>query len=286
MTTEPKVFLHIGAPKTASTFLQKEIFCCWPNMEYRNELWLSYLVLMRKGKKYLISNETLMGRPWNREPGSEFSWRGERIQIIEGLSRLFPRAQVLVCFRKQADFVLSLYKQYLHEGGTVLLEDFFDIERDSGIIERQDIKYMEIVEQIERCFEKRPFVFTLAELIGDFPRLMEKFEKLFGEKRPDRRISAGPVNVGVRYWQGKLLRILNIIDKKPGTAFKPFGLIRLTNAHTSRYRLDPRAVCQDRLKSLSKKPIQFKEGVKEKIGEFYHEDWCSLCAYVACQCSL
>lgn len=285
MFTEPEIFLHIGAPKTASTFLQKKIFSRWSNMEYRNDLWLSYLVLMKKGRKYLISNETLMGRPWNRDPEAGFSWQDELRLIIEGLSRLFPKAQILVCFRKHADFVLSLYKQYLHEGGTSRLDDFFDIEGDLGTIKREDIKYMDIIALLETCFEKRPFIFTLQELVEDLPGLIRKFENLFREKKPDQIDVANPPNVGVGYWQGKILRILNVIDKKPGTALKPSGLIRLTNTLTTRYRFDPRAVCQERLKNFSKKPMDFRDEVKEGISEFYREDWRALNEYVACTCS-
>jgi hypothetical protein len=182
--------------------------------------------------------------------------------------------------------VLSLYKQYLHEGGTSHLDNFFDVEGDLGIIERKDIEYMDIIALLERCFEKKPFVFTLGEVVEDLPGLMRKFEILFREKKPDRRIVAGPANVGVGYWQGKLLRILNVIDKKPGTALKPSGLIRLTNTHTIRYRLDPRAVCQERLKKFSKKPIDFREEMRERIGELYRDDWYELRNYVACHSSI
>ncbi len=38
MEDDPIVFLHVGAPKTGSTFLQKNVFPYWPNMKYKNEI--------------------------------------------------------------------------------------------------------------------------------------------------------------------------------------------------------------------------------------------------------
>lgn len=285
MLNEPEIFFHIGAPKTASTFLQKEIFRWWPNMEYRNDLWFSYLVLMKNTKKYLISNETLMGRPWNRDFRAGFSWQDERETIIQALSRLFPRAQILICFRKHVDFVLSLYKQYLHEGGTTHLERFFDLEWDLGIIKQKDIQYMSFINLLEKCFEKKPFVFILEDLVSDLPGLIDKFEKLFREKKSDRNITVKAENVGVGHWQGKILRFLNVIDKKPETSLNPSGLIRLTNRYSTRYRFDPRSICQERLKRISRKPIDFRKEVKNRINEIYDEDWRALREYMNRNCS-
>ncbi len=52
MKGTPEIFIHIGAYKTGTTFLQTRIFPVWPNLVYRNDLWLPYLALVEKDKKY------------------------------------------------------------------------------------------------------------------------------------------------------------------------------------------------------------------------------------------
>jgi len=281
MNETPEIFIHIGAPKTGTKLLQRNVFSVWPNMEYINFLWYPHLVLMNQNKKYLLSNETLYGRAYHRDPSKGLDWYGERELAVRGLSQLFPDAQLLVSFRGHVDFILSIYKQYLHEGGTTKLSRWFDIDNDTGEIKRQEFNFMRTIELLEKSFGKKPFAFTLEEVRNDFPGLLRKFEKLFGEEKPLSDFdSKAPVNVGVRYWQGQLLRLLNMIDKKTHTRFKPKGLLRLTSEFTTKHKIDPRSICQHRLKDFSHKPIEFDPLYANKIKEYYRGDWCAVNEYI------
>jgi len=268
----PNIFIHIGAYKTGTTLLQKIVFPVWPNMTYLNDLWFSYLALVGESGKYIISNETLFGRPWARNSG--LSWAEERRRIIRGLSRLFPDAQILLSLRRHSQFILSLYKQYLHEGGTLKLTRFFDIEKDRGIIRKDEILFMETITLLEGCFQRKPFVFTLEEITKDLPGLLKTFERLFGEEAPKVSASGhGVVNRGVGLWQGRLLRVMNIIDKKPGFFIKKGGLVRLTNRFSVKHRIDPRTLCQERLGGLSRRPIRFSADYDRLVDSYYDDDW-------------
>jgi len=282
-----KIFVHIGAYKTGTTLLQKKIFPFWQNIVYVNDLWLSYLALVDDSKKYIISNETLFGRPWARN--SALSWAGERQKIIIALSRLFPDAQILLSLRRHSAFILSLYKQYLHEGGTLKLQQFFDITNDRGVIRKGEILFMDTIKLLQRCFERNPFVFTLEEVVNDLPKLLKKFERLFGEEAPDISNiygkSVARVNPGVGYWQGKVLRILNIIDKRPGMFIKEGGLLKLTNDLTLKYGIDPRTICQEKLEKVSKRQIRFEIHYERLVDTYYAEDWGRTKEFIATHCS-
>lgn len=274
------IFLHIGAYKTGTSFLQTKIFPLWPNMIYVNDLWLSYLALLEEGKRYIISNETLFGRPWARN--NSLSWEEERLLIIKALSRLFPDAQILLSLRKHSKFITSLYKQYLHEGGALKFEQFYDIERDSGILRRDDIIYMNTIRALQTSFSRTPFVFTLEDIEADIHGVLKKLEKLFGEKAPVVYGDTNErINLGVGYWQGKLLRLLNIVDRRPGLFIKKGGLLPLTSNLTAKLRIDPRSLCQQRLKGMSRKQIKVDIESERIVDSYYAKDWAGVEDFVA-----
>jgi hypothetical protein len=287
MEKKSKLFIHIGAPKTASTFLQQHIFPSWLGMTYKRDLWFAYLTLVDSAKKTIVSNETLFGRAWNRDEADRLSWFDERKLIMEGLARLYPQAQIMVCFRQTTDFILSLYKHYLHEGGVLKLEQFYDFDKDSGVIKREELNYMNTIELLENCFERRPFVFTLEELRDDLPGLLKKLERLFGQKPATLNFSTlTPVNVGVKYWQSKLLRLFNKIDKKPQTLLKPHGLFQWTNPFTKKYGIDPRSISQHRLRNLSQRSLKFDTDQTQRITDYYSDDWEGVQNYINRYCSI
>ena len=135
-----KYFIHIGFPKTASTYLQTKVFPLIEEIHFANKeefvnKWLGYLrsfdtsyfknqpnILNKLESKYgenqkiLISKEGLVGNPF-----ANFS---DNTSIANTLKKSFPDAKILIIIRKQDDLLNSLYSLYLKFGGRKKIKDF------------------------------------------------------------------------------------------------------------------------------------------------------------------
>ena len=248
-------------------------------MSFIHDLWFPYLSLVRPDRKTIISNETFFGRAWNRAPSENLTWAEERELVLRALGRLFSWARPLVCFRNHPEFILSLYKQYLHEGGHLKIEEFFKLDEEEGIVAKEDIVYMDVIRILEESFEKKPYVFLFDDVKHNIAGLLWGFEGLFGEPAPKVEKIEHPANEGVKFWQAKLLRRLNSIDKKPGTNLKPTGNIQLTNRITKKLRIDPRSICQNRLSWISNRPLLLDTDIHQGILQYFASDWASTKEY-------
>jgi hypothetical protein len=116
--------IHIGMPRTATTFFQKNIFPNLKGYEYHgladttfsnafNQLQFADdsfydkkivedLVSEWKGKNIIISNEGFIGQSYNLNYIN-------RTIIANRLSELFPDAKILLVLRNQIDLIASLY---------------------------------------------------------------------------------------------------------------------------------------------------------------------------------
>jgi hypothetical protein len=138
------VILHIGMPKSASTFLQKQVF---PNLEdvlfctYRNPIFdairklefkhrhmvdldqikieLDQYLETVKEKHVLISNEMIFGNPWHNFMNHS--------DMAYFLKILFPEAKILTVLRKQDDFLSSAYLQAIRIGFPQKKKHFFNL---------------------------------------------------------------------------------------------------------------------------------------------------------------
>lgn len=132
-------FLHIGMPRTATTFLQTHVFPNLPGVDYYGLPFthinpafnaamfaddtvykpnsLAAVVKQLDGEKVLISNESFVGQ--------SLYWHfGNRTRIANRLQAAMPDATVLLFLRNQPDLIRSLYLIALQATETQTLSDY------------------------------------------------------------------------------------------------------------------------------------------------------------------
>lgn len=108
MKTE--IFLHVGMHKTATTFLQEEVFEKikeqTPLVEYTDKWSISTPI--REGYKNIISDENLDGGSYRLPSDAD-----KQVTIIKNLSKLYPNANIIICIRNKKGWLRSAYNQYV-----------------------------------------------------------------------------------------------------------------------------------------------------------------------------
>ncbi len=134
-----QVYIHIGMPRTATTFLQHEIFPYLPEIEFygleethyseafnklqfADDSFYSPSIIQEVKKtwradKVLLSNENFIGQ------SSHFNHLNRSI-IAKRLKDAFPDAKILLVLRNQVDLLASLYAINLQWKETRNIDDF------------------------------------------------------------------------------------------------------------------------------------------------------------------
>jgi len=147
MNQEFKIYFHLGLPKVASTFLQKEIFPNLINIQFHSKpKFCEYKRL--KGldlqENHLFSSEKFRGLE----------------EVVEEIIKYFPEAKFIFLVRRQDQWILSKYKYYIRKHGWKGFEDFFDIENNNGIWRREELFFSNKIKHIEKLSNSKPLVLT------------------------------------------------------------------------------------------------------------------------------
>ena len=121
-----QTILHIGMPKCGSTFLQKYIFTQVSSYEFIKDS-TKYCA----SKNQILSDERLSGKIWQTKRNHlvgdfEKSWFENFRTSTARLAHDFSNVRVLFVIRPHRDLIISLYKQYIHEGGSLGFNEFRD----------------------------------------------------------------------------------------------------------------------------------------------------------------
>jgi len=189
-----EIFLHVGLPRTGTTFLQRNVF---------PKLNLNYTNLIKHGffptdGKNLLSDENLCGRP--QSPSTL-----DRKMMLLGLHEMYPDAKVIVCFREQEAFFKSLYTVFVKTG-------FSGTFREAKKIMIMKYHYPEIKKFLNKTFDD-VFEYQFEDFVRDKKGTITEMCNFMGVDVPQYKDEL--INPRWNDRQLKLCRVLNkIIEAK------------------------------------------------------------------------
>lgn len=263
----PALF-HVGYPKTASTFLQHQVFdvadlgygladgesnrgrlVAWFKTDdpfvqdparICAEIAEAEAPLRARGLLPVWSEETLLGNPLQRI--YDGAW------VLDRLSRVAPKAKILITIRNQLDFALSAYREHL-KLGRHSLRDFIGSGTEQlsfhPILKEDYLKFDRAVAAYQEVFGPENVCVLPQEMLAQSPEAF--FDRLFGFSKLPARIvrSDQRLNAGLRGTALCTARTLNGLFVRSPLSRRPRLSERLVKRTTRLVdRIAPRALDQ------------------------------------------
>lgn len=153
MSADKRIFFHTGLERTATTFLQKNVFPKIQGLTYVPKKRFFHFLESNSDYppgKYLVTHEFNMGY---KEMITAFS------QNVQG--DVYP----LLMLRKPSAWLYSQYKRLLKIGETSTISSFFDPENlKSSDLNHDALNYLEKIHHLEDTFGNKPKVIIYDQL--------------------------------------------------------------------------------------------------------------------------
>lgn len=143
-----QVVLHIGLPKSGSTFLQTQVFPRMQGVRY---------------KKYynLFSSESLAGNIVYTDK----YYRCSRDELLRRMKLVFPDASILLVLRDRKSLVRSSYKQYIRSSyDTLSFDEWMSAHKDNSFESFFD--YLGYIRRLRSTFDN-VCVLHYEDLVSD-----------------------------------------------------------------------------------------------------------------------
>jgi hypothetical protein len=190
---ELPVLLHIGYPKTGSTWMQHHIFdnhalgfsIPWSNSRQLaishfvicnhfnfapnqaiNSFYEGMITSCKNNLIPVISDETLGGDPLN--------WHINPVVVSHRLHDTFPQAKIFMSIREQKSSIISFYSEYIKHGGTHSFNDFIGVNNCLGkapIFDITQLEYDKLINYYQSIFGKENVLVLPFELF-----IMDKYK--------------------------------------------------------------------------------------------------------------
>ena len=183
-----KTLIHIGYHKTASTWLQHELFDkeeygfkrFFSKKEIRedlitvNSLVFNAQVIKDKDQKLTASSNLVSVLSNERLSGNPHSGGYDSKEIAQRLKASFPDAKILIVIREQESAIASSYLQYVKFGGACSLKDYLEPPHRGGpilpLFDFEFFNYYNLVKEYTELFGKDNVLILPFELFKEKPQ--------------------------------------------------------------------------------------------------------------------
>lgn len=257
---ESELYLHLGIPKAASSYLQQKVFPRLKGVRYYPKPYFKRFpeILERKEhSRYLFSTE-MFGRLEER---------------AKKIADRFPYAKVILVFRRQDRWIRSRYKYYLWKSGTMDFRDFFDIWSDQGYWKWKDLYFRPRIDTVDAHFEEAPLVLLQEDLKAAPDAWLQRLKSYTGTDLPPQKIRRRPLKTSFSDKQLILLRTFNkrFPYRKPQGWPKPLKQLHMHARQGLNHLIALLALLFP--SSYLKGKELIPSGDLEAIRAFYEEDW-------------
>ncbi|MGQ7846351.1 hypothetical protein ACUNV4_17865 [Granulosicoccus sp. 3-233] len=280
--------IHIGVHKALSSWLQDQVFTP-DGPVHCEDVKISeilqflvpprttniaepdWIINLRKkatlGQTTGISAERLSGYPMLGLLG--------RREIAENIHSAFPDASILIVIREQVSVIQSYYYQYLHDGGSLSLQDFLSPEglfanNRTSTFDLRYFQYSFLADIYRSLFGSESVVIVPYELFRhDFPQwrtLMEnRLQIELSTCDPAKKVntSRAYAELACHKWLNRLLVRTSISDSGLIRSEIPRKLLNKTSAVVKR------ASPENFESNIKSKHLDL---IRERVGSFFEED--------------
>lgn len=256
--------IHIGLHKTGTTFLQRHYFPELKNVSFQTSRGFFQKFSQEDlSSTLLISSENLSGIPWNDQwkkgISNDYKYLTSFEKAIENLHRIYPDSHIIIVFRKHGDFLISLYKQYVQEGGVLEFQKFYN---EKGVIMGDDLIFNDRVDYIKKYFQKVD-VLSFEDFKSEGIDYLDQYFVSLGIER-NEILSTRSAHRSITGKKIELLRRINTVYPKIPKSFQNV----LTKNHFT-----PRKILQSRMKYWnSQDPISFQD-IGAQVNQKFEDDW-------------
>jgi hypothetical protein len=266
---DKRIILHIGMHKTASSYMQANIF---PKLNDTLFIYGASKFIKQWNEQVhnsnnhlLISHECLSGIPWDKNgllgiDGSH-DWLKSFEKNINTLRLLFPDAVIIVFFRKHGDLLTSLHKQYIHEGGILNLSDFYGQDK---LLQPKDLSFKYRIDLLNKLFEN---VYFLD--FEDFKNIGDQYLKMFFQNEFSLDLESGKKSKSIenRGVSGNKLEALRKVNRYYNKF--PEKLKKILRG----LGLSPRFIFQSRLRFWKAEDSKTRLKSRKEINKYFNDDW-------------
>lgn len=151
-----QVYVHIGLPRTGTTFLQKNVF---PNLNLNFcKRRVLQTLTYADDEKILISDESI-------------SVLDNRFDVLHVIKHIFGDAVgIIYCHREYDSYMNSVYRQYIKKGGTLQEHEYFKQNLSNNVYNITEFNLYK--ESINKLFDKT-FIYDFSIFQKDAERIVQ-----------------------------------------------------------------------------------------------------------------